>query len=367
MHLPPFRLERYFAKYEFATEFLLCSSDCEALSIGDVVALEPDGAEQLAHCWLGYTETQGSPALRQAIQTLYTTIQPEQILVHSGAEEAIFLCMHAMLKPDDHVIVHTPSYQSLTEIARSIGCDISAWQADPHNAWQLDLNDLLKLLRPTTKLIVINTPHNPTGYLMPKPQFRALLELAEAHKIIVFSDEVYREAEYDPTMRLPAACDLSSHAVSLGVMSKTYGLPGLRIGWIATRNTALYERVAILKDYTTICNSAPSELLATIALRQRQTLVERNLGIIRANLALLDEFFSNHQNRFAWKRPHAGPIAFPRLLDGQVEAFCHDLVSKSGVLLLPGTLYDDPHNCFRIGFGRRNLPEALMRFATFLA
>jgi aspartate/methionine/tyrosine aminotransferase len=150
-------------------------------------------------------------------------------------------------------------------------------------------------------------------------------------------------------------------------MSKTYGLPGLRIGWVATRNESLLSKMAALKDYTTICNSAPSEFLAELALRHRQTLIERNLGIITHNLSLLDEFFARQYERFAWQRPKAGPIAFPRLLGEDVEAFCHDLVVKAGVLLLPGTIYDDSGNHFRIGFGRKNLPEGLERLEAYLA
>ena len=149
-------------------------------------------------------------------------------------------------------------------------------------------------------------------------------------------------------------------------MSKTYGLPGLRIGWIATQNEAVYNGMAALKDYTTICNSAPSEFLSELALRHREKLVERNLRIIIRNLGVLDEFFARYSDRFAWQRPKAGAIGFPRLLGLDVEAFCKTLVRSAGVLLLPGTLYDDKGNHFRIGFGRKNLPEAIARLEAFL-
>ena len=151
------------------------------------------------------------------------------------------------------------------------------------------------------------------------------------------------------------------HAISLGVTSKTYGLAGLRIGWIATHNAEVYGRMAALKDYTTICNSAPSEFLAELALRHREQLAARNLDIITNNLALLDAFFTRHADRFAWQPPEAGPIAFPRLIGEDVEAFCDALVREASVLLLPGTMYGHPGNHFRIGFGRQNLPQALAR------
>jgi aspartate/methionine/tyrosine aminotransferase len=366
MRLTPFKLERYFARYEFSARYLLCSSDCESWTVADLLNLEPGADEGLKRHWLGYTESPGAPSLRAEISRIYTGIGPEQVLVHSGAEEAIFLCMHAVLGPGDHVIVHWPCYQSLFEIARSIGCEVTFWEGRPENGWALDLDELKRMLRPNTRLIVVNTPHNPTGWLMPQPDYRALNELAQEHGIVLFSDEVYRELEYDPADRLPSACDINPGAVSLGVMSKSYGLAGLRIGWIATRNAQVYARMATLKDYTTICNSAPSEYLSELALRHRAQLVERNLEIIRGNLSLLDTFFITHADRFAWVRPHAGPIAFPRLLAGDVDAFCDELVHESGVLLLPGSMYDHPGDHFRIGFARKNMPQALARLEEFL-
>jgi aspartate/methionine/tyrosine aminotransferase len=366
MQLPSFKLERYFAKYEFNTKYLLCSSDCEAMTVEDLLAFEPGAAEKFKQVWLGYTESQGSPTLRQAICGLYQTIRPENVLVHTGAEEAIFLFMQAVLQSGDHIVVHWPCYQSLIEVARSIGCDVTLWKAREENNWALDLDELRGLIRPNTKLIVVNTPHNPTGYLMSESDFRALHQIAAEHNILMFCDEVYRESEYNPADRLPAGCDMGEHAVSLGVMSKTYGLAGLRIGWISTRSKEVYARMAALKDYTTICNSAPSEFLAEHALRHRQKLVDRNLDIIQNNLAVMDGFFERHANRFTWIRPKAGSMAFPHYLSGDVELFCDELVRKAGVLLLPGSMYDDADNHFRLGLGRRNLPEAVARLEEFL-
>jgi aspartate/methionine/tyrosine aminotransferase len=201
---------------------------------------------------------------------------------------------------------------------------------------------------------------------MPQADFRLLNEMLASRGVLLFSDEVYRGLEYDPAARLPGACELNPTAVSLGVMSKTYGLAGLRLGWIATQDASVYERMAALKDYTTICTSAPSEYLAELALRHRDRIAGRNLGIIRDNLALLDAFFAAHPDRFEWTRPGAGPIAFPRLLGGEVERFCDELVTASGVLLLPGTMYDHPGNHFRLGFARRNMPQALEQLEGYL-
>ena len=366
MNLPPFKLERFFAKYEFSTKYLLCSSDCEAMSVAELLALEEGSAQTFQQTWLGYTESQGSPGLRAEICRLYETMEPAQILVHTGAQEAIFLFMFAAFKEYDHVIVHSPAYQSLAEVARAAGCDVSPWRAREENGWSLDLDELRHLMRTNTKAIIVNTPHNPTGYLMSRADYEELHKFAETNKVFLFSDEVYRESEYDPTARLPAACDLGEYAISLGVTSKTYGLAGLRIGWIATKNTKLYEKMAALKDYTTICNSAPSEFLAEVGMRNRHKLVERNLSIIKQNLAVIDELFSRRADLFSWVRPRAGSMGFPRYLGGSVETFCDELVKEAGVLLLPGSVYDDSRNHFRLGLGRKSLPEAVEKLEEYL-
>ena len=366
MHLPPFKLERYFAKHEFNTEFLLCSSDCEAMSVADLLVFEAGAAEKFQNVWLGYTESPGSPTLRKEICNLYTSMQPEDILVHTGAGEAIYLFMYAAFEKGDHVIVHSPGYQSLAEVARSVGCDVSPWMAREENDWALDMDELRGLMRLNTKGIVINTPHNPTGYLMSRADFETLNKFAQENNLILFCDEVYRESEYDIVDRLPAACDMGEHAVSLGVTSKTYGLAGLRIGWVATKNKKIYQNMASLKDYTTICNSAPSEFLAEVAMRHRQKLIDRSVGIIKHNLSIVDELFNRHSSLFTWVRPKAGSMGFPKLLKGDVEEFCDDLVNEAGVMLLPGSNYDESNNHFRLGLGRKNLPQAVERLESYI-
>ncbi len=368
MRIAPFRLERFFAQYEFKAPYLLSSSDCESLSIRELLELEPGSADRFQNHWLGYTESQGSPDLRQEIAHLYQQITPDDILVHAGAEEGIFVFMNAMLEPGDHVIIHFPCYQSLAEIARSIGCEVTLWRTVEQDGWEPDIDFLRQHIRTNTRAIVVNCPHNPTGYLMGPEKQRQLVAVAAERGILVFSDEVYRFLEHDPGTTLPAACDLYENAVSLGVMSKTYGLAGLRIGWIATRNREIYRRMAVFKDYTSICSSAPGEFLAAVALRNRGILTRRNLGIILENLKVLDEFFTRHEELFNWQRPRAGSTAFPSLKSGNdVDSFCTALVETKGVLLLPGTCFDYGNRHFRIGFGRTTLPESIQKFEEYLA
>ncbi len=366
MKITPFALERYLARYEFAVRHVLCASDCESMSVNELLSFEPGARESLLALRLGYTESPGNPSLRREISGIYRTIRPDDTLVLSGAEEAIFAFMHAALAAADHVIVHWPCYQSLFEIASSIGCTVSRWIAREQEGWALDPEELRALVRPETKAIIINTPHNPTGYLMSRDVLQEVARIADAAGIILFCDEVYRESEHREEDRLPAACDLSDRAVSLGVMSKTYGLPGLRVGWAATRHSRLLADMARMKDYTTICASAPGEFLAELALRHRQALAARSRRIIGENLPVLDAFFARYPTRFQWRPPKAGPVAFPRLLGGGAEGFCDSLVREVGVLLLPGTVFGNDNEHFRVGFGRANLGQAVSRLEEFL-
>jgi aspartate/methionine/tyrosine aminotransferase len=367
MRPSPFKIERYYAKYEFSAPYLISGSDCESLTIGELLALEPDATEKFHHQYLGYTESPGAPTLRAEIARLYRGTTPEQILVHTGAVEPIATFMQAVLEPGDTVIVQTPHYQALSEIARSIGADVVPWLAREEQGWAPDLDELPNLITAKTRAVIVNLPHNPTGYLMTAAEQARLVEICRARGLLLFSDEVYRELEHDPHDTLPAACDLYENAVSLGVMSKTYGLPGLRIGWIATRNSAVLDRVAMLKDYTTICNAAPSEFLAALALRHRAGIVMRNRGIVLGNMKVLDGFFARYGHLFSWVRPHAGSIAFPRLkLDMDVERFALDAIERAGVTLLPSTTYNYGNAHFRIGFGRKSLPSFLPHFERYL-
>lgn len=360
MKLPPFALERYFDRYEFKVQHLLSSSDCQSMSIDALLAMEPGAAEAFGQTWLGYTESPGHPALREAIANLYSDVSPDEVLVHAGAEEAIFNAMQVLVEPGDHVIVQTPCYQSLAEVARAAGAEVAAWSGRFNGEWCFDLDDLKALLRPETRLVIINQPHNPTGALMSRSDFDELVTLSQDKGFLIFSDEVYRGLESLPDLKLPSLCEVDGRGLALGVMSKTYGLAGLRIGWIATKNRALLDQLMAMKDYTSICNSAASEFLATVALKHGEAIAGANREIIHGNLALLDGFFRRHASEFQWQRPVAGPIAFPRYLKGDADVFCRHLVDEAGVLLLPGSLYGRGFAAhFRIGFGRGNLPEAL--------
>lgn len=367
MNIKPFQLERYFAKYEFTTRYLLSCSDCEALTLPELLGMADNEMLGMWHnLALSYTESTGHPLLREEIAKLHTAISPHQMNV-MVPEEGVFVAMNCILEPGDHVIAPFPGYQSLYEIAGSLGCEVSKWQPDYDNGWHFDVEKLKSLIRGNTKLIVINFPHNPTGATIPESELKEIINLCRQKGIVLFSDEMYRFLEYDAKDLLPSASDLYENAVSLFGMSKSFALPGLRIGWLTSQNKMLMRKIANFKDYTTICNSAPSELLAIIALRNREKIVGRNLQIIADNFTALDSFFSKYRGLFEWAPPVAGPIAFPKFLgETEISTFCKNLVEQKEVMLLPASVYDFDGPFFRIGFARKNMPEALQQLEAFL-
>jgi len=340
---------------------MLSSSDCESRALEELLALEPDSRERLMGLRLGYTEVPGSPELRAAIAGLYERVQDEDVLVLAAAEEGIFLTYHALLEDGDHAVVEAPCYGSALEVVPSTGARAELWTRRFEDGWAHDVGQLEGLLRPETKAIYINSPHNPTGTQMSLATFERVIEIARERSLVVLCDEVYRGLEHDPRERLPAACDVYERALSLGTVSKAHGLPGLRLGWLACRDPELLRAIRELKLYTTICSSAPSELLVAIALRHAEALVERNRQLVLSNLPLMDDLIARRADLFQWCRPSAGPIGFPRVAgERDVRGWCEEIAEHAGVLLLPGSVYEQPRHV-RVGFGRANLAQAIER------
>ncbi|CRX39538.1 aminotransferase class I/II-fold pyridoxal phosphate-dependent enzyme [Estrella lausannensis] len=368
MHsLPTFKLEEYFAEWEFKSRYLLSSSDVETLSLEQLLATANDEDRQLFHSLkLGYTETRGHPLLLQQIALLYEKMQPDHILTAAGAEEAIYAFFRAVISPGDEVIVFTPAYQSLRDVPASLGAAVVEIALHESRGWRPSMDEVIGKINSKTKCIVLNFPNNPTGSLLTLDELEMIVAKARQWGVYIFSDEVYRLLERDTQKRLPAVCDLYERGVSLSVMSKAFGLGGLRIGWLASQDKALLARVNGVKHYLSICNSALSEIIAMIALKAKESILARASGIIQENYPLLQNFFKRHMDRFSWVEPSGGCIAFPRLLQGQSDRFCKSVLENTGVLLLPGEAYKMPGGYFRIGFGRANFKEALAHLEEFL-
>jgi aspartate/methionine/tyrosine aminotransferase len=355
-----FALERYFARWEFSVRHQLSASDLEPYRLSELLELADDDArsrwERLS---LGYTESSGLPALRQAIAAGYRSVTPDQVVVCAGAEEGILLAMLASLQSGDEVIVVTPAYQSLHALPRALGATVVDVPLRIEDRWQLDVDAVARARSPRTRMIVVNFPHNPSGAHINAETLRRLCEIATDAGALLFSDEVYRGLEYVTADQLPAATDLSATAASLGVMSKSFALAGLRIGWIASRDAQLLDRIARLKDYTTICSSAPSEVLALIALRARDRVLSRSREIVASNLAHATRFAFAHQRIMEWVPPRAGSVAFPRFIELDASDVSERVAASGSALLMPGRVFSADPRHFRLGLGRRDFPQAL--------
>lgn len=363
--LPDFRLETHFAKWEFNARHHMTASDAEAMSLADLLDMASDAdRDAFQNMWLGYTETWGAPALRAEIARIYTNQSSDNILCFAGASEGIFAANSVLLERGDHAIVVTPNYQS-HETLPSMICEATGVPLDPDDGWSLDIDRIKAAIRPNTKLVTINFPHNPTGAILPLDRYRALIALCRHHGIWILHDEIFHGLGPSGAQHLPFVADEYERGLSLGVMSKSFGLPGLRIGWIACQNADVLSRMERMKHYLSICNSGPSEHLARIALKARGRILARNNAIVDDNLPKWDAFFARHPDLFEWSRPDGSCMGYPRYLGPEgVDEFARRLVEEAGVLVLPSTIYRSelgvtPADRFRIGFGRTGLEAGL--------
>jgi aspartate/methionine/tyrosine aminotransferase len=353
-------LERFFAKHEFQVKYPASASDCETFSLTELLALANNKTRNLwINLQLGYTETAGHPALRDAVAALYQSACRADVLI-MAPEEAIFVAMHALLSPGDHVIGLVPAYQSLLEVPAMIGCDVSEWKLVPGNcAWTLDMELLAKHCRPNTKALVINFPHNPTGFHPTRATFDKILDFARQKSLWIFSDEIYRFTELDANLRLPAVCDVYERGISFGGLSKAFGLPGLRIGWIVSHQRTFLRGCVEWRDYTTICSSAPSEILAIAALGSRQRILDRQVGILAENCKLARAFFDEYSDLLWWRPPTAGPVCIVQWRGRSPLAELSKRLLQRDVLVAPGHLFGCAKNEFRLGLGRRSFAKVL--------
>ena len=356
-----FGLEVFFSEWEFTARHHMAASDMESLSLQDLLALaEPSEREAFNNTWLGYTQTWGDPELRADIAATYDRLTSDNILCLAGAGEGLYTVSRVLLDATAHAIVPAPNYQSAETVPLSI-CEVTGVPIRPaevKGGWQIDIDDIRAAIRPNTRLLSLNFPHNPTGMLLTPSDLDAVVALCRTHGIWILCDEVYRGVELDPADRMPQIADIYERGISLNVMSKAYGLPGLRIGWIAAQDRAVLQKVERYKHYLSICNSAPAEALARVALRARAQILGRNHALLRRNALALEKLLGDFPGLIDWQRPLGGCVAFPRYTGpGDVETFCRDLLEDRGVLLLPGSIYTSelaeiPKGHFRIGIGR---------------
>ncbi|MGI9234930.1 MAG: aminotransferase class I/II-fold pyridoxal phosphate-dependent enzyme, partial [Woeseiaceae bacterium] len=325
--LPDFRLETHFSKWEFKARYHMTASDAESMSTRDLLAMAtPEEREAFEGLWLGYTETFGAPDLRETIASTFTERIADDVLCFSGASEGIFAANSVLLDKDSHAIVVTPNYQSHETLPVAI-CEATGIPLDPDDGWSLDIDRLADAVRPNTKLVTINFPHNPTGAILPLDRYRALVEVCRKQGIYILHDEIFNGLGPTGTEHLPFIADIYERGLSLNVVSKSYGLPGLRIGWIASADSDVLSKMERMKHYLSICSSGPSERLTKIAVNNREKLLARNCSIVDENLPKWDAFFARYPELFDWRRPDGSCTAFPRYNGNEgVEEFARSLV-----------------------------------------
>ena len=365
--LPPFRPEIRLDEYD-KLPHLFYASSAQPLPLRELEALQDEEVTGLLqNLELGYAPTGGHPKLLTEIANYYgAPITEESVLTFPGAQTAIFSTLTTLLEEKDHAVVVSPCYPSLENVPAAI-CETAQVQLRYDRQWGIDLDEIRDALRPNTKIIILNSPNAPTGSLITAETQAQLVEMARERGVWIFSDEVYRLLELDVADRLPPIATIYEKGVSLGVMSKPFGLGGLLIGWIACQSREILAATAQLKHYLAVCNSAVSELHAVTALRNSETIVSRRRGICQENMVLLDEFFEEYADLFEWVRPKSGCVGFPLLKSVlPVEDFAQQLVDGPGVLVMPASVFDFAGNFFRIGFGRTSMPQSLERFKAFV-
>lgn len=369
MEITPFTTEHFFAAYEFNTPYQLCNSDCETMTINELLALAGTDPNALGQLSLAYTESQGDPELRQAIAQMYTQPTAADVVVLGTPVEGIYLAARSILKPTDEVIVLTPAYDALVNMfAHIVGYDrVKKWAFMPTDTgWMLDFDALEQLITPSTRLIVVNFPHNPTGFVPTPHQLEQLTQIVEAHDLWLFYDEMYHGLIHAGTPAIASAADMTPRAVVLSGLSKTYGLPGLRTGWLVIQDAALRDTLMNWKFYTSICPPAPSEFLAKVALSVREQLRQRSLDQIAHNLVLADAFFNRWDAHFDWHRPLAGSTALVKVHVPSVNALSAKLASEAGVLIQSAEMLGSDDQHMRLGLGRAGFGQALQHFEAYL-
>lgn len=359
-----YALGAFLARWYPTTRHDLAASESETWHVSELLALaRPEDEIRWQDLHLGYTDPRGSAWLRERIALGYDRIGADQLVSFAGAQEALGLALRALAGPADHAIIVLPAYQP-SEMALTALCETTGVALDAATGWALDLDRIEAAIRVNTRLILVNFPNNPTGKLISRFVLDDLIAICRRHGIWLVNDEVYRLIDRNPAYRLPCVADVYERGVSIDALSKSMGLPGLRVGWMACRDPAVIARATELKQVASLCLAGPSEVLGLIALGASETLLTRNRAIAIRNLIELERLLADHEAQFDWTRPDGGVVGYVRYRGpGGVESFATWLAREAGVLVLPASVWRSglvslPEDRFRVGFGRRNCPSA---------
>ena len=359
MHLPPFMLDHWLAAHEFATppiQYNLASSTGPSWTLGELLALSGQSVSQLEELRLSYAPPQGGRRLRECIAQLHG-VDPDWVIVTTGASEALLALYCLVAEAGASIVLPFPMFPTMATLARAWGLRPSLYALERAGGFQQTAASVLAAVDHTSKLVLVNTPHNPTGSVMMQSELRHLAAALAERDIPLLVDEVYHPLYFGAPA--PSAAKLSNTIV-VSDLSKALSLPGLRIGWIIDQDSARRERLIDLRSYFTISGSPLTETLAAHALTHSAAILERLSAVARANCSALEQFMSTHRELLGWVAPAGGSIAFPWRLDGRSSRTMCEALARHGVLFAPGDCFGAPEH-FRIGFGAqtRGFAQAL--------
>ncbi|MEX3933643.1 aminotransferase [Paraburkholderia phymatum] len=369
MQIREFGVERWMDLYENHCELNLAETCVESLTVGELLKIagkEDALLDEILPMKLTYGAIDGTARLRSNVASLYEKQRVPNVLITHGAISANALVYETLVEPGDHVISVLPTYQQHYSIPESYGAKVDILRLREENAFLPDLDELKRMVTPTTRVIAINNPNNPTGSLMDRALLEQIAQIARSCGAYVLCDEVYRGTDQDGNGFTASIADVYEKGISTGSMSKTWSLAGLRVGWIAAP-VDIIERVRIHRDYNTISVGMLNDLLASIALENRTAILERNHGILRTNLALLDAWIAK-EPLVSWVKPKSGTTALVRVdVDMPSLDFCVALIEKTGVMFTPGSALD-VEGYVRIGYANNRdvLVAGLAKVSEFL-
>lgn len=371
MDIKPFKVEEWMNAYETGARYNIAETCVDSVSLDELFELTGEDKDEFlssfSSCRLTYGDILGSSDLKKGIAKLYRTMNESGIVPTHGAAGANHHVFISLISKGDHVVSIMPTYQQLYSIPESIGADVSIMHLRQENDYLPDLNELESLVRKDTKLICINNPNNPTGALMPEELLLKIIEIARSVGAYILSDEVYRHLTQSDIW-CESVADLYEKGISVGSMSKVFSLAGLRMGWIATHDRNALEAFISHRDYDLISCGMFDDAVASIALRHSDRMLERNRGIVRGNLRILDDWIKEHRH-FYYTKPQAGTTALVYYdFDMPSYEFCKKLYDETGAFVTPGACFEEEHS-MRIGYASdtETLIKGLEAIADFAA
>lgn len=370
MKIRNFDVEIWMNRFETQCSHNLAETCVESLTVNQLLSLagkRDTFLEELLPLKLTYGEIEGSERLRTLISGLYDSQLPKNVIVTHGAAGANALVHETLVEPGDRVVTVLPTYQQHYSIPESYGADVAYLNLNEENGFLPDLDALAELVGDSTKLIALNNPNNPTGALMDRQMLEGIAAIAAKAGAYVLCDEVYRGINQDGDGYTASIADIYERGISTASMSKSFSLAGLRLGWIAGPEELIHQ-VSIHRDYTTISVGMVDDLLASIALENKEAILDRSRSIVRTNLAILDEWVQN-EPAITYVRPKGGTTALLNYgTDRPSTELAEKILADTGVLLTPGSAFD-LEGCLRIGYANNEavLREGLERLSAFFA